>query len=114
MKLNLNAHIMGSAQATRTALNRFKETEDDYIAFCHNLCYSSSTAEENNIQISPYLYILEKIDQHQYESFLMFYKVYLRKSDIDNDPCFDNILEYIDANIVNMITFIVAMQYYFL
>lgn len=114
MKINLNSHIMDNRHVLRYALSRFKETEDDYNIFCENIEYSSNLAKTHKINILPYLYILEKIDQHQYESFLMFYKIYLKKSNIDNDPNLENILDYIDEDVVNMITFIVAMQYYFL
>ena len=114
MKNNYNGLILNNKQALHSILLRLKETKEDYDIFCESIASSCEPYLPKEINIMPYLYLLEKIDEYQYSRFLVFYKIYLKKSNIDDDPELEDIFTYIRKSIVNLVTFIIAMQYYFL
>jgi hypothetical protein len=111
---NIHQYILNHKQYTQYILLKYKETQEDYNIFCDGIEFENELASKYKINLMPYLYTLEKIYQHEYEGFIMFYKIYLKKAEIDEEPIIDNIVDYISDNIVNLITFIIAMQFYFL
>jgi hypothetical protein len=114
MKTNFNSYILNHKQYLQYILLKYKESTSDYEAFCTSLEFENELANKYNINLNPYLYTIEKIYESEYEGFLMFYKIYLKKSEIDDDPNIDNIVDYISDNLVHLVAFIIAMQYYFL
>lgn len=114
LKTHFNISILDNKQYSKYIILKFKENEEDYHGFINSIDFESELATKYNINLSPYLYTLEKIDQQQYENFLIFYKIYLKKADIVQNLDFDNIVDFIYEDIVHMLTFIIAMQYYFL
>jgi hypothetical protein len=114
MKTLLNQHILNHEQYTKYILLKYKAPQEDYTIFCKSLEFENELANKYKINLDPYLYTLEKIYDHEYEGFLMFYKIYLKKAEIDDNPIIDNIVDYISYDILNLLTFIIAMQYYFL
>lgn len=101
MKLNLSSHIIGSQQYIEyLALKLKKNTWPDYVK-----------EHDSNDILLPYKYTFEQLSQSEISAFMIFYRVYLDKSEIDYDQLdFDSI----SKDPVLLITFIMAVQYYFL
>lgn len=111
--INLNHSILNHRQYTNFILMKYKDTEENYVNFTKNIDINSKLALSHQINLHPYMYTLSKINQLEYEGFVMFYKIYLKKTEIYDEEI-DDLMEYISEDIVRMVTFIIAMQFYFL
>lgn len=101
MKLNVSSHIIGSRQYLEyLALKLKKNTWPEYVKN-HN----------SNDILLPYKYTFEQLSHTEIAAFMIFYKVYLDKSEIEYDKLdFDSIAK----DPILLVTFIMAAQYYFL
>lgn len=98
MKINLNSYILQSSEYLEFLRYRFED-------------FNKSFPEENII--APYFYTLSLVSEKECKYFKIFYMNYLTKADIDfswNDDYEDQI----SKDPVLWITFIIAVQYYFL
>ncbi len=101
MRFNLNNYILNS----KTYLDYFHlKNFDEYSDFI----------SEYDDKLHPYVYTFSKSKLKDKLNFLIFYKNYLDKSDIQYDFDLDNIFDVISNDNVLLITFIIAAQYYFL
>lgn len=101
MRLNLNNYILSS------------KTYLDYFHLKNPNEYNSFTSEYD-IKMLPYVYTFNKSKLEDKMHFMIFYKNYLDKSDIEYDFNLENIFDVISKDNVLLITFIIAAQYYFL
>ena len=101
MRLNLNNYILNS------------KTYLDYFHLKNTNEYNDFVSDYDD-KIVPYVYTFSKSKLRDKSHFLIFYKNYLDKSDIQCDFDLDNIFDVISKDNVLLITFIIAAQYYFL
>lgn len=101
MKFNLGSHIIGSQQYLEyLSLKLKKNTWPDYI----------KNHDANDVLL-PYKYTFENVSPSEISAFMIFYKIYLDKSEIEySDLDFDSI----SRDPILLVTFIMAAQYYFL
>lgn len=101
MKVNLSSHIIGSQQYIEyLALKLKKNSWPEYVKH-HDI---------NDILL-PYKYTFDQLSPTEISAFMIFYKIYLDKSEIEYEELdFDTI----SKDPVLLVTFIMAAQYYFL
>lgn len=93
--------ILSKKQFLEYAQLKYKFTMSDYNNFKCKLDH-----------LKPYYYILKLAKHRDLENFQLFYKIYLKKSEIDHE--YQDIYEFLDRDVLNILTFIVAVQYFFL
>ena len=93
--------ILSKKQFLEYAQLKYKFSISDYNGFKCKLEH-----------LKPYYYILNLASRRDIENFQLFYKIYLNKSEID--ARYENIYEFLDRDVLNLLTFIVAVQYFFL
>ena len=81
------------------------------------LKYKFMTSDYNNFKckvdnLKPYYYVFSIASRRDIESFKIFYDIYLKKSEIESE--YDNIYDFVNKDVLNLLTFIVAVQYFFL
>ena len=66
--------------------------------------------------MKPYYYIFNIASRRDVESFKIFYNIYLKKTDSDMESEYNKLTihEFIDKDVLNLLTFIIAVQYFFL
>ena len=72
-------------------------------------------SDEHNIDIYPYLYVIQSVDSRMLKSFTRFYFVFLKKSDFEielNDNT--NLINTISESPEHLVAFIYTIQYFFL
>lgn len=101
MKLNLSSHIIGSQQYLEyLALKLRRNDWSEYL----------KQNDPSDILL-PYKYTFDQVTPREISSFMIFYKIYLDKSEIEyGNLDFDSI----EKDPVLLVTFIMAAQYYFL
>jgi hypothetical protein len=101
MRLNLNNYILNS------------KTYLDYFHLKHDDSYNTFISDYD-VKLHPYIYTFNKSKLEDKMHFMIFYKNYLDRSNIEYNFELDNIFDVISKDIVLTITFIIAIQYYFL
>ena len=101
MKLNLSSHIIGSQQYIEyLALKLKRNTWPEY-----------SKLRDPSDVLLPYKYTFDQVTPQEISSFMIFYKNYLDKSEIEYEHLD---FESISKDPILLVTFIMAAQYYFL
>lgn len=101
MKLNLSSHIIGSQQYIEYLTLKLKR----------NTWPEYSKLRDSSDVLLPYKYTFDQVTPQEICSFMIFYKNYLDKSEIEYDQLdFDSI----SRDPILLVTFIMAAQYYFL
>lgn len=108
MKLNLNTYIMSSPQYLSHVFDMYNGCADEYNYFIKNYHIKYK-------YLLPYIYTFSKLTNIEIDRFKNFYVNYLEKSNIEIDISNKtDIFETISQDYVLIVTFIIAMQYYFL
>jgi hypothetical protein len=124
MKVNLNSYALDSQTYLLHLYDNIHINHceyDKYIMLQENKCnhhYADliKICDDNNIDIYPYIYTLDRITLLEKKAFNMFYITYMKKNDMvpkDEDYNID-VLLIATRSLENLLTFIITIQYFFL
>lgn len=124
MKVNLNSHVLDSQTYLLHLYDNvhIKHCEyDKYITIQENNwnhLYADliRICDDNNIDIYPYLYTLDRITPEEKKAFNMFYITYMKKNEMvpKNEDYNIDVLLIAKRSLENLLTFIITIQYFFL
>jgi hypothetical protein len=124
MKYNFNSiildnqtylfHLFDNNHIKHTDFERYVQTREgvwrgDYPALVH-------LSEIHGIDVTPYLYTMDRVTNNERESFTKFFIIYLQKTnmiDLEVDGS-KNALDLASISLDHLVAFIVTMQYFFL
>jgi hypothetical protein len=125
MKPNLNNHILDCStylnylydnnHIRHTNYEKYLDINDDYLKSKYKDVFDM--AQSYDINICPYIYTLEVVNNNEHEAFRRYFYISLLKNDMLNK---DNILEtetiekLSSKSLEHLITFIITCQYFFL
>lgn len=123
MKVNLNSNVLDSQiyllyLYDNIRINHFEY--DKYITINENNWNHHSDliriCDDNNIDIYPYLYTLDRITPVEKKAFNMFYITYMKKNNMvpKNEDYNIDVLLIAKRSLENLLTFIITIQYFFL
>jgi hypothetical protein len=123
MKVNLNNYILDSQNYLihlydNTHINHCEY--DKYISVESNNWNHMYTdlirmCDNNNIDIYPYIYTLDRISPKEKDAFNKFYNIYMKKNGmIEKNDMNMNAIEIAKRSLYNLMTFIITIQYFFL
>ena len=121
MKVNLNGYILENEIFLINLFDNNQINFNDYEKYIinnddkwHNLYPKLfELCDEYDVNIYPYLYILEQITIKEKINFTKFLLTYMNKNDMLNDMN-EELFDIISKSIENIFILIVTIQYYFL
>jgi hypothetical protein len=122
MKVNLNNYMLDSQNYLIHLYDNNHIDHCDYDKYINvegknwNHIYADliRICDDNNIDIYPYLYTLDRINDNEKNAFDKFYNIYMRKTEMIDKYNYDSAIEIAKQSLENLLTFIITIQYFFL
>jgi len=122
MKVNLNNYILDSQNYLVNLYdnNHINHCEYDKYVNIEGSNWNHIHADlirmcdDNNIDIYPYLYTLDRISVREKDAFNKFYNIYMKKNEMIEKDSNVSAIEIAKKSLENLLTFIITIQYFFL